>query len=473
MANQETATAGNSGILKELLSSNAAKGVYAGAGIASLFSILRSLALDKERKKIYKDPSESGKGTIMLHLPAKMAKVVEKLEKPPSDKSRSKTCLVSAQVRGPRQRGRRKQTKFEHAMTIGSNKEKRAGLFQTRPYREAIDVLKFFAGGAAGYAAVKHVYNKAAQRQLARDEEAARNEFLDMIGERGADKYASSDAGMSKEAMGIMSYIALLSLLGTGGSAYAAKHILDNSAREDDDAGYRPPRINRIVIKSRKPDEEDQLVDEKTAQLAVIDKIAELTDSYEAIITEDVVKTAAADGFQDFDAIRNTLRDSAHQLVQRSPDTANKLITNAVRERPSLARLGFLDRLPPRMKAMAMKLFEKALGVPYVGDAMRRRAVNSGVDQFAGGFKTLSGGGTKQAFSIPTSIFTSFLGSTAASRPRHAPQDEERPEDADEAEARADRIILEGADPEAGNYLSANQQRLRQTLQLLIEDGLI
>ena len=463
-------------LISSVLTSAPARGAYAGAGVAAVLSAIRAVSLDKRRKQIYKTP-DTDKNTIVLRLPAthKLAAAAElcDLIRTEHPEVTDKQCdPVSRRHQANTARAQKKKP---------DDAVKSANLFRTRPYREAFDVLKWWAGAAGGYGVIKHVYNKAVDRQLKADEEAARVEFLDAVGAASNRKQASTlddvfpaDAEtMDKSAMTVLGYLALLTLMGTGASSYGTKRVLDAKSNELDRTGYRTPPIRQIVIKTEKG--ENEPVSEKSAQLAVVVKMAELAGEQHELLDDETLKLAApgADGA----ALWEALSGNVHAMAKAHPELADSIITNAVRKRPSMARLGFMGRTGGKLRGAAASGLGKLLKMPYVGDLIRRKAIDRAMsttgDRVASAFQQYTGQ-QKAAFTLPAGVLASFLGSSAAARtqddkqrsPAAAPSD-------DEVAARADRINIVGQDENADEYIASNQEKLQAVLRQMVEEGLI
>ncbi len=474
--------------LMELLGSNAAKGAYTGAGIGSLLAIINSIALDRERTKAFNTKDRTDKRTILLRLPSRDsdAKYAEEKPRVVRDKCVNSNKKVSADVRGRLTPGRKPSCQYVHDMTHGRGEaEKTAfGLFKTKPYREAFDVLKFFAGAGAGYMTVKKVHDKAIQRRLERDEELARTEFIGALGGHSGIKRAADGAlsGAEKQAkLDVMNVLALMTLLGAGGSAYVTKRMLDANMENDATRSYNPPKIRRIVLKSESSGEPDQEISPKTAQALLAVKIAELSGTRDLVVGPELVKAAQASSAA-LSGLHNTqpselLRQRGlpaglqpqriqpaavlSRLFESQPEYANGVIRKFLKSRQSIGQLGFIDKLPGRTRDWATSALSKLMDIPAVGRHVRGRAATGLSDALAGM--------SKGAVSLPASVLASFLGSVAAKGDRRDEADSGPAALAGDART----ISISADDEHADTVRLAKQKKLEEAIALLQQDGLI
>jgi len=465
-------------MVKKMLTSNIAKGVYSGAGAASLISILRAMAMDKERKNIYTKPNKTDKDTLVLTLPSASSKYAEADEKDSKEESKDKPKAVGATmlivkkdkpvvkatrcpaaVRGKIKTGPLAKV-TEHKMVLS---KEALNLLETRPYQEAIDILKVMGGGVLGYKAVEALYNKIQDRQLKKDEEAARTEFLDALSS-GSVKRASAKEGMDKEATGVMSILALLSLLGTGASAYTTKRMLDSKFKDETSAGYNPPRVKRIVLKTR-DDEPGEEIEPKTAQLAVAVKMAEISNSEDLLIDGDILKQAQDAGMADRTAILDSLKSDIKGFASKNPELVNSIISRIVKLNPSLGRVGFADRLPKPMRNMVTSSVGTLLKIPGLGGSMRNKAIDKTLD-------SVFGGSAKTA-SLASNILASFIGSRAAEQPATPAVEKELEPTEVKDTANKINIDAEEGDEAADAFLDKNRNKLRAVVRQMISEGVL
>lgn len=231
-----------------------AGGALAGTGIAAALAVIRMAIADKRDAKANTTPTDTDKDTIVLTLPRKKTAeaappgsvgegaVVSKPDKP---KSRSWGTIKGNQLRcndgtiGMKVAGTGWQTQTAVPLAVG-------------------------LGASGGAMLIEKLYNMHREMKLKREIEQAKQEYLDMLqGGRPRTKEASDLLSMfsitnektaADTSFGALNYpisvMALLTMLGSGSTAYLTKKVLDEKLKEEEDNGFEPPKINRIVFKT-------------------------------------------------------------------------------------------------------------------------------------------------------------------------------------------------------------------------------
>ena len=123
--------------------------------------------------------------------------------------------------------------------------------------------LAALGGGAAGAAVINKIYETQREKRLNAELAAAKQEYMDLLQGRsvkGASfieelfPYCTEGVKEADSAFGLLNYpmaaMALLTILGSGGSAYLTKKILDEKLRENETKSLDIPKVNRIVLQS-------------------------------------------------------------------------------------------------------------------------------------------------------------------------------------------------------------------------------
>lgn len=135
--------------------------------------------------------------------------------------------------------------------------------------------LAMLGGGALGATAANKLYAIARRKQLDAELEAAKKEYAGSVG-----------SALSKKAdtFGYLSYpmfaAATLGILGAAGSGYITKKILDDRAREQDDAASKGTglKLKRVVIRQAPGDKEASADGERVDPGVMIAAVAVHTD---------------------------------------------------------------------------------------------------------------------------------------------------------------------------------------------------
>jgi hypothetical protein len=306
-----------------------AAGVAGGAGIASVLNLLHELELEKKRRAMAKDIGRTDENTIVLTLPRKQGAVIGSADEPTTvkkiERASSSTTAVPA-----------KTYRVGHYGTQQMKVAELPGYVQW-----ALGGLALGGGGAAGYSLADALYQARLKRKLKVEEDWARKEMLDMLSNPGLktggwldnviDVEKIAEITGTKEAAdrldAVLGVPTLLYLLGTGGTAYLTKRILDQQVDEQDSEGLQMPKVRRIVFRSAPEDEDPELKQASAEDLGItqaalfimMDKLRGQT----RILNQPSVKTA-------LDNAGLTIRG-----LYKCADTGADAIVNAIQGDPA------------------------------------------------------------------------------------------------------------------------------------------
>jgi hypothetical protein len=343
------------------------------------------------------------------------------------------------------------------------------------------------AGGALGYRLVDKVFEVKRIKNKEKELEGARQEYLDML---AGDKTASLDelfaVPMDKEAQrrnfGVidmpLGIAALAFLLGSGGSAYITKRILDNM-----EAGGAPkikkPAVKRIVFRtSETPAEGDTDVEElKAAQAA--DEVFDAALGVYLDICSGEPKVLGNEKVAQ--ALSQAGLSPAGIIPQNSTDFDRLLMT--LEANPKLRQLMQGAMLDTHPIAKHFKWAFKLPGLSNIADQSLYRQVHKA-------FKPGEKAAEDQKFQDlckEAGIFgpsfadvaASFYGSTLAEKIKgEQPEaEQEAPEEESDPEVRARSILgdlqISADDPSAAQFVLKNKKKIAMILQRLAEEGKI
>jgi hypothetical protein len=237
-------------------------GAIGGAGVMSAITLLRMLAAQRRDAQGQVQPDDTNEDTIVLTLPQKKAE-----DAPPGSIAEDRVYgsdNPEKKVDHPKSRHNKLVAKRQFRNFDGTIGTKVAATGWPTQTASALGVV---GGGLAGAALVDRIYAIHREMKLKREIEAAKQEYLDMLqggepktAEARSILYSFTPVGTEKQAgaesFGAQNYpmtvMALLTLMGSGSTAYITKKILDEKLRESEDVGFDPPKVNRILIRSAK-----------------------------------------------------------------------------------------------------------------------------------------------------------------------------------------------------------------------------
>jgi hypothetical protein len=301
-------------------------------------------------------------------------------------------------------------------------------------------LLAMGAGGMLGYSLVDKIHDIRRVKQKEQEHEQARREYMDLLKKEPDEKSAEQPAFMdvfdkeAKKTFTVLDYplgIAALSLiLGTGGSAYITKRILD----EMEDGGSAPakqPEVRRIVF--------------RTDEGAPADK--------EASDKNSLVATAALGVFLDL-----------------CSGQANVLDNEKVAEHGK----------PAKLYKMATENFDNFMQFLEANEGLCRSIKESTVNTHP----VVNYFNQEKEASLfdPTGVMTSLYGSTLAAQlisknkaKEEAEPGAEKKEPVEDKAKRVQEIMqnleIAAADPEAADFIRNNADRIRALLQQMAAQG--
>lgn len=433
-------------------------GAMVGGSLASVISLAHAINLAKRQRKELNPPDETDENTIVLTLPGgKQAEV--KAENGMPVAVRSKASAATSTKRVPA-------------------KSYRAGFYPNQKMKKAnwqtltASVLAATGGSMLGYHVINKAYQNSLSRKLKAQEEAARMELLDAMSNPGA-KTASAwlesnfvvpteKTAQFREKSHFsyldapMAVAALMTLLGTGGTAYITKKILDQKLQEQEKE-FKPPKVQRIVFKSAagplEPGEEQASAEDldcvKCALAVIMDNISgdcRLFSDPEILAAVKQAGTSPAQIYK----WANTELNPLVVALQSSPQLRRMIQERAMAQHP------ILKHLTPALKVP---------GLSHIADKLTYDKVRSATDDTFGVQRKLAG------FVMP-----SFVGSVLAEKLMAPPEAKKAPPPDEEVKAEQlqemlNNIQLSAKDPNAAAYLEANQDKIRAVLGQLAASG--
>lgn len=436
-------------------------GALLGGSAAAVLSLAHAIRLARKREKQL-SADQSDENTIVIRLPKtdKVARVTCDGNLPVSikseDKPKSGTSIIAV--------------KSYRAGFYPNQKMKKGSAEKQADWPTLVSSILAATGGSMlGYSIIDKAYRTSVQRQLKAEEEAARTELMDAMTSRpqkvAESKWLSSfNISLDKSAQlrekstfgyldGPMAVAALLTLLGSGGTAYITKKILDNKLKEQQEETYKPPKVQKIVFKSAASleDGEEQasaadLEGVQGALFLTMDKMS----GHEALRHDpEVVKYAEA---------AETSLDDLYKLAQEQPNMLVSLLSKNPELRKSL-QAAYMKEHP------FLKHFTGLLNVPglsNLADKMTYKKVNNAMQPKTAGF-----------------VMPSFVGSVLAEKaikdsitpaPKK-PLSAQEEVSAEKMQEFLNNLQLSASDPNAAAYLEDKQDEIRALLAQMAARG--
>jgi hypothetical protein len=511
---------------------NTAAGFAGGAGVAAVLNLMHELHVEKKRREMHRDINRTDENTIVLTLPNKSAEVTACESEPTAVKQVERGGSSTSTV----------PVKTYRVGHYGTSQMKVAELPSW--FNWALGTLATGAGGVGGYKAVDALYQARLKRKLQKEEDAARQEMLDMLQNPGMKTASWLDdiidiSGIAKHSQSrldpVLGIPTLLWLLGTGGTAYLTKRVLDAQKEEQDQEGLDAPKVRRIVFRSQPGASDPQLKQASAEDLdmlqsyvfVLMDKMGadtrilthedvtpllkkagltvpgmfKLADNVSDLMTRlqsdpELWKTIKRVGIEQFPSVRRfgwgnmhaTVPAGAANWIADLPGVRGKT-DNMMRQRmEQMLRTGGsasqgIDLKQPANKvpgmlsnmfpAGMMNTASKALQRFPAAMTRARQAYTQNPDtRWSSGWDAFMGKGKYASIVAP--IMHSFAGSTLA---RGRKPDGQQAETWDKLPERTDvnrvlrNISLEAEDPEAQDFLQAKRGRIRKLLAQLVAEG--
>jgi len=439
--------------------------VAGGSAMALLNLFRRAKEMSDERKALLHEP-ETDEDTIVIRLPPKASECT--CTKP------TKVTAVETTRRGEAS-GNGKQFRRVMDGTFGT---KTASGWPTL-------TAATLAGGAGigiGAHLVNKIYEKRRLKALKDELEAAQEEYMSSL--QGSKMAVDSlfAVPMSKgaqhsesKAFGFLDYpvsmAALLALLGTGGSAYITKKVLDQQFADAESKGLDKPKLKRIVFQTQpgakmaghEPGTQED-IDCVTAALGVmLDKVGERTVILDKPYVKSAMEKAGTTAGTLIKMAQNT--DSLIEYMRGNPEL-RKMIQNAyIEQHPKYNKFKFLTKLPGAGRFMDNKLYAALQRLP--GTQAPEVAKQAAPTSLSGMMlSSVVGQRIGDKDSNPEEIAAAVIKAQeakeqASKKPKVTPEEQ------------ADGVQLAADDPEAAAYLEANRERVRAILKHMAATGKI
>jgi len=466
-------------------------GASAGISLAAVTAAIRAIQDDRERRKRslpYKDTDEN---TIVLTLPNKSAACMEakpsegdKQGEPGQPKVTDASTAVEIKVKrdGP----------LHREMHSNGNKQIRRidgtyGIKAASWQTFTASMLGAGVGGIAGFKLVDTLMRKRHERQLKKELDSARQEYLDML-QKGAGELDVAFQPLEKSAQDrqfytldpVLGTAALGLLLGTGGTAYITKKLLDDKFKDDSEERKRRERlarVKRIIFQTAKSasviDADTEAGDEllKAALAVFLDiglgeyavmnrpEVKQALDQ-RSLTADDMVKLATSDydilmmKFQSDPELRRLMRNAAadtHPLLKLVPNALREAIIPLREQLDDKVTSGLYDAFGPNAYARRQQLEQMTNFVNQLTATREQGAMTP-----------------KQA-NFGRFMLASMLGETAAdaltAQPTvHKTEGESSglPENPDADLAQMDIV---SKDPDAASFVDQNREVIKEVLR--------
>ena len=344
--------------------------------------------------------------------------------------------------------------------------------------------LAALGGTGAGVALVDKLYQMRREKMLKQELEASQQEYLKTL----AGKQASAideffPIAMDKQAgiehtFGLLNYpmaaAALLTLMGTGGTAYITKRILDEKLREAREKGLDMPKVKRIVFKTAptagaKPEEEEapedmklasaqDIMNIKAALFIMMDKL----DTHTRVLGTPGVKEAQAAAGLPTNKLFNLSEGDIGTIMSaldKNPELARVIVRQGMARRPIMKHFQWLanTRLGLGLGKSRIRNFLSDFMAPQA-PAMQPKVANFAETAAALMLGKTMGSGTGDAAKALLEDDKREIG----------PQNE-----AGKPKIDLSKITVTAKDPAAAEYLRINKQKVIKILQRMADEGKI
>lgn len=450
-------------------------GALTGGSAMALLNLLRKAReMNDERKDRTKVP-ETDANTIVLRLPH--VKAAESCD-PCDDKSKSPKVETTKTV-----------------TTEGTGGQYRRALDGTFGTKTAAgwptltaSALAGMGGIGVGAHLVNRVYERRRIKSLKQELEAAQQHYMDSLVQGKTAEYVeelfpvSLEKSAQSRNFGLLDYplaaMAIMSILGTGGTAYITKKLLDERF---DDATKRErdiPQAKRIVFQSQpqpqapKPMEPNPEEDEKRSGYepgtqedidcveAALGVMTDKLDTRTRVLEDAKVKSAMVKAGTSARRLFK-LANNADELIaymRGSPELRRMIQDAYIANHPTYSRFKALANIPGARRIMDRKLYG-AIGDWASGNTEVKEARMSLPGMLASSVIGSRIGGERSA--DPEAIAQAVVRAN-----NEAANEEEQPEE-------TPPIELQGADEGAQSYLAANHAQILKVLQEMRAEGKI
>ena len=457
-------------------------GLGLGAGTAATLSLIHMLKnLNDKRNK----DEETDDNTIVLTLPKRASDLSEA-------GIGSQTVTAKTKGNDPRQIGVKdtstmttEGSKVKSDKSVTKSMESTKGQLRQPSGEYGMKIQKraawptltasLLAGGigsVAGYKLVDKIYEVRRMKKKQLELDSAKEEYLDML------QKASSDFEKSAGDFNIWDYPAgigaLALLLGSGGTAYVTKKVLDEHTRTPDAAG--PAKVKRIVFRSApsqgmndKVDTEEEASTEEAfgedrgLKAASVQEGEDNKETFKAALgvmldvcgsKYDILKTAAVqEGMEEAGV-------TAGQLYKMAGDDYNNLMAT-LQANPKLRNLitrATMDKHP------LLKYFKWTSGLPGISGYADKKIYEGVTDQFGPKVAAWKEAGLLDMLG---SISASTIGSSIADKK----ETERKTKEVAAPAVPEQEVEVEAADPAAAAFVLKNQTKIREAIAQLQAQG--
>lgn len=455
---------------------HAAGGMLMGGSTAALISLLHSINLRRRQQKELRDPDESDENTIVIRLPG--------------NKHAAVSCDEGMPVSVKHVDKPKASNKRVPALTY------RKGYYKSQPMLKTLEkaadwqtlaasILGATGGGILGYKIIDSAYQRSVQRKLKEQERAARQEMLNAMLAKSGSVLSAFDLPMDKEARekSRFSYLdapfavaALMTLLGSGGTAYITKKVLDSKLEEQQKA-FKPPKVQRIVFKSATaagPDEVQATPDDLECVQASVAVAMDMLDTERKLASCPDVKAELDTAGQTMDQLYKWAQQDVDPLIaylQSNPKLRRALQRAWMEQHPVLRHFKGVVDLPGISHIADKKLYGKTNELGNQIGGLSRQTLKRIVDAFGVRSTQAKTAGFVLPSFVGSVLAEKAVSSIAGSKPATEPAEEELSKENVQEILR--NIQLSATDPKAAAYLEANQEKIRALLGRMAMRGTI
>jgi hypothetical protein len=407
----------------------------------------------KERQEAI-EPAETGEGTLVLTLPRKKEAAEDK-----EDKSERKEKKQPVKVKVVHRRismlvGPKGKHQIRHG--DGQMGTKCAGFWESVMATAAPVV-----GGIGTAAIVNKLYQRYMEKKLEKKLDAAKREYLDALVQQKQSEYLETTftaPGLEKQAFTLGDVIPAFWLLGSAGTAWLTKKILDKKLKERQEEELDIPRVQRIVFRTAPQLEEG----EKAASASDMETlrgafavIMDRVDTDNHILDQDEVKQAMEKiGTTHRELFQMSRDDRIFDFMAKHADFRRTLNNAAIKAHPILQKYGWDVSMQTRSILEAL--------VNKKANAIQKRAIlGTSVGDVLGGY--LGGAMADDDSQVDADQLANAL---IKVREKQLKQKYTQKTPA----ARAAEIKLEAKDPAAQEYLSSRKDQIREMLRQMIAE---
>jgi hypothetical protein len=358
--------------------------------------------------------------------------------------------------------------------------------------------LAAIAGTGAGAAIIDRLFQNIREKELNHELELARQEYLKGLTNKEASYLAElfsfdglhkqADSAFGDKTFGLLNYplavTALLTILGSAGTSYVTKKVLDDKFKEEASKGLDMPKVKRIVFRTGTPTEKGEKLasaDDITAIHACIGLLCdELSGDLKVAQSFDVANALPARGLNPGQFVGMT-KDIHRLLAYLAQDPElSKLVERAAMDRhPVLKHLKWSLGIP-FVKRIADRKLQAGLQSALTPPEFLAPALLKGRDIMQAGME-------KQMAAMPITTGAMVAGMIGSGLTGGSDKDEvaaavmeaekllEKQKSDEEQrkhpETAVAAIALQAKDPAAAAYVKGNREKIRKLLTRMVEEG--